>query len=247
MNDTMLHLSSVIWAALASLGFVASLIYIRRTRAATQALLQRLQEQTRAQELVAREQAAAQERERIYGNLHDDLGAKLLQLIYASPNREQADLARSVLQDLRDVVTRSRGAPCTLLEALGEIRSEAEQRLRSVSIVLNWKQPLDLPDPALDQAQSLHLFRIVREAISNVIRHAQAHTLIINMISDGRILRFEFVDDGIGPGSSGSGRGKENMRERARALDGDITWKGGTAGGTKVLLGFPLPQTSSSL
>ena len=59
MNDTMLHVSSVIWAASASLAFAASLIYIRRKRAATQALLQRLQEQTRTQELVAREQAAA--------------------------------------------------------------------------------------------------------------------------------------------------------------------------------------------
>ncbi len=228
--------------ALAGAALIVAMILLWRQRRRLRTLAQRLQAQTLVQHAAIRAQAAAEERERVYSNLHDDLGAKLLQLIYTAATPEQADVARSLLQDVRDVVTRSRGAPGTLLQVLGEIRSEAEQRLRSVGIALDWQQPDDLPDPDLDQGQSLHLFRIVREAISNVIRHARAQTLRVRMASDGRALRVELIDDGIGPNSNGSGRGKDNMRARARELEGDITWKGGTSGGTKVLLSFPLPS-----
>ena len=58
-------------------------------------------------------EAIAAERERIYSDLHDDIGAKLLGLIHSAPNPLQADSARAILQDLRDVVTRSRGTPGT--------------------------------------------------------------------------------------------------------------------------------------
>ena len=69
-------------------------------------------------------QALAEERERIYADLHDDLGAKLLQLIHTANDPRQADLARAVLQDLRDVVTRSRGEPGTL----GDVRDRDSRR-----------------------------------------------------------------------------------------------------------------------
>jgi len=212
-----------------------------RQRRALAGLRVQLDRQACAEREAVRVQAAADERERIFSNLHDDLGAKLLQLIYTASTPEQADLARAVLQDVRDVVTRSRGSSGSLQQILGEIRGEAEQRLRSVAITLDWQQPDDLPDPDLDQGQALHLFRIVREAISNVIRHARAHALRVRMACDGRALRLELIDDGIGPSPGVAGRGKDNMRARARELEGDITWKGGTSGGTKVLLSFPLP------
>lgn len=237
--------SGLLLAVISSIALLLALALLWRQRLKMRDLAARLQVQTRNQHEAIRAQAVATERERIYSNLHDDLGAKLLQLIYTATTPEQADLARAVLQDVRDVVTRSRGTPGSLQEVLGEIRSEAEQRLRSVGIALDWQQPDDLPDPQLDEGQTLHLFRIVREAISNVIRHARAHALRIRMASDGRALRLELIDDGIGPSTAGHGRGKDNMRARARELEGDITWKGGTAGGTKVLLSFPLPVAST--
>ncbi len=233
----------LIWVLLSGIALLLALVQIWRQQRRLRGYSRQWQAQVLEQQQALRARAAAEERERIFRNLHDDLGAKLLQLIYTASTPEQADLARAVLQDVRDVVTRSRGAPGSLLEVLGEIRSEAEQRLRSVDISLDWQQPEDLPDPALDEGQSLHLFRIVREAISNVIRHARAHAIRVRMASDLKVLRLELIDDGIGPTPSqtGAGRGKDNMRARARQLDGDITWKGGTAGGTKVLLSFPLP------
>jgi signal transduction histidine kinase len=195
--------------------------------------------------------AAAQERERIYADLHDDLGAHLLELIYSAPDKGFADRARAILQDLRDVVSRSRSEPGTLLDVLASIRSEAAQRLAAVGAELAWQAAEDLPDPALDQATALHLHRIVREAISNAIRHAHARRLRVRVgMGGGGVLLLELTDEKgadapeAAPGSAGSG--VDNMRARAEALHGDIKWTAGTLGGTKVLLKAPLPAVSGT-
>jgi signal transduction histidine kinase len=196
-------------------------------------------------EALVREQAAAAERERIYGDLHDDLGARLLGLIHEAATPQQADRARALLQDLRDVVTRSLGTPGTLGDVLADIRTEAAQRLASVGIGLDWQCANEVPDPALDHGRALHLYRIVREAISNVIRHAHARHVRVRVGASATQLRLELTDDGSGAGvdASPAGAGVRGMRERAAELEGDIHWKPGTAGGTKVLLTMPLVES----
>ena len=194
------------------------------------------------------EAALSTERERIYSDLHDDVGAKLLDLIYRAENPENAALARSALKDLRDVVSRARGEPPSLLEALSEMEVEARTRLEAAEISLNWRQDDDIAERRLDAAQHLHLFRIVREAISNVIRHAQAHALSVRLAVVAQILRIEIKDDGVGMLGDGQsdGRGKSNMRKRADELAGHITWRDGTLGGTRVLLSLPLERAATS-
>lgn len=186
------------------------------------------------------EAALARERERIYADLHDDLGARLLQLVYQAPTPELAGLARAALGDLRGVVSRSRGAAGSLLEVLSEMQIEAHARLDAASIELTWRQE-GFDDEALDAAQALQLFRIVREAINNVIRHAGASAISVRVVRHASALRLELTDDGGGIASDAApGRGTENMRARAADLRGDITWRGATAGGTRVILSLPL-------
>lgn len=195
----------------------------------------------RTHDAQVREQAASQERERIYSDLHDDLGAKLLSLVYRAESPVQADLARAILQDLRDVVTRSRGTPGTLGDVLADIRGEAAQRLAAVGIGLSWDEAGDLPDPLLDTGHALHLHRIVREAISNTIRHAQARHLRVRVRASAGELLLDLTDDGSGvPAAVLAGSGMRNMRTRAGELEGRIDWAPGTEGGAKVLLRMPL-------
>ncbi len=195
-------------------------------------------------EALVRAQATAAERERIHGDLHDDLGAKLLGMIHAAQSPAEADRARALLQDLRDVVTRSRGTPGSLLETLAEIRGEASQRLGAAGIGLRWELAGDLPDPLLATDRVLHLYRIVREAISNVIRHAQAGNVRVRVKMIDERLYLDLTDDGSGADAQSTGRGSGlgNMRERAAELAGDIRWAAGTEGGMKVLLTMPLPE-----
>ena len=225
------------WALAATIGL--GVLLARRSAAAQ--VLAACEARLRVVEAESREQAASQERERIYSDLHDDLGAKLLSLVYRAESPVQADLARAILQDLRDVVTRSRGTPGTLGDVLADIRGEAAQRLAAVGIGLSWDEAGDLPDPLLDTGHALHLHRIVREAISNTIRHAQAHHLRVRVRASAGELLLDLTDDGSGvPAAVLAGSGMRNMRTRAGDLDGRIDWAPGTEGGAKVLLRMPL-------
>lgn len=188
--------------------------------------------------------AVQAERERIYCDLHDDLGAKLLELVYRAESTETAALARSALRDLRDVVSKTRGQAASLLESLSEIEQESRQRLALAEIELHWQQDEDLRERSLDGATHLQLFRILREAITNVIRHAQAEVLKVRVAEVSEILRIEIKDDGHGSHQS-DGRGKSSMRKRAEDLSGHITWRGGTEGGTRVLLSLPLKRSAT--
>lgn len=220
---------------------IALVLRLRRLRAQLAAHGTTTDAGARARDAQLREQAASQERERIYSDLHDDLGAKLLSLVYRAESPVQADLARAILQDLRDVVTRSRGTPGTLGDVLADIRGEATQRLAAVGIGLGWDEADNLPDPILDTGHALHLHRIVREAISNTIRHAQARHLRVRVRASAGELLLELTDDGSGvPAAVLAGSGMRNMRTRAGELDGRIDWAPGTEGGAKVLLRMPL-------
>lgn len=227
---------------------IALAIRLRRQAARHRHATQVLVAQRRAAVDEAARLAAAAERERIYADLHDDLGARLLDLVYRAPTPAEADRVRAILQDLRDVVTRSRGTPGTLGDVLADIRGEAAQRLGAAGIELVWDAPPDLPEPELDPARALHLYRIVREAISNVIQHARAKRLRVRLRVADAHLRLELTDDGDGrAGTSGhAGRGMHGMRERATELDGAIRWAPGTEGGTKVLLELPLPPAGDA-
>ena len=229
------------WALAVTIGLG---VLLARRSAAAQALAA-CEARLRVVEAESRDQAVRQERERIYADLHDDLGAKLLGLVYQAESPVQADLARAILQDLRDVVTRSRGTPGTLGDVLADIRSEASQRLSAVGIGLAWDADDALPDPVLDSARALHLHRIVRESLSNTIRHAQARHLRVRVRASGGELLLELTDDGSGvPAAVLAGSGMRNMRTRAGELDGRIDWVPGTEGGAKVLLRMPLDASA---
>ncbi|MBW8311117.1 MAG: hypothetical protein K0M64_03690 [Rhizobium sp.] len=211
----------------------------RRRPVAPEALRGQLAELQRRLELA---QALQAERRHLYDDLHDDVGSRLLTLLHRVHEPEQQQLVREVLQDLRAILARERGIEGTLLEVLAQLREEAEQRLDTRDIALDWRQGADLPDPALDPAQAMHLFRIGREAITNALRHAAPHRLRVVLERVGADLVFEVTDDGAFDAARiGSGRGTRSMQARAGELQGNIHWQAGTLGGTKVCLRFPLP------
>ena len=186
------------------------------------------------------------ERKRIYDDLHDDVGSALLTLLHRVPESER-QLVREILQDLRAILAHDRGVEGTLLEVLAQLRDEIEQRLLTRTIILDWRQADTLPDPALDRAQAMHLFRIGREAVTNAIRHASPTRVRIIVRQVDNDLIFECTDDGhFDPARIGDGRGTRSMRNRADELHGDIHWQQGTLGGTKVHLRFPLPAAPAA-
>jgi signal transduction histidine kinase len=165
------------------------------------------------------EHAVANERERIYQDLHDDVGAKLLSLVYRAASADDANLARSALQDLREVVSRT-GSDSYSVEALmADWRAECGQRLREAGIELDWRLSAPLAETHLTQPQALNIGRILREAVSNIIRHARASHVVLDLEVAGGRLHLSVRDDGIGCDEEPLhlGRGLLSMETRAQA------------------------------
>lgn len=186
--------------------------------------------------------AVAGERERIYRDLHDDVGAKLLSLVYRAGDADSADLARSALQDLRDVVSHTQHEQLTLEEALADWHVECDQRLGAMHIQLDWRQADELPERILSQQEVVNLGRIMREAISNAMHHAKPQRVVVNIDYVLAHLSIEVRDDGVGRGQAEwkPGRGLRNMELRAGELGGTLRWEEVEPQGCSVQCRIPL-------
>ena len=177
-----------------------------------------------------KQRAMMEERNRIYRDLHDDVGAKLLGLAISAQRAnlpKEADLARSALQDLRDVVSRSAQAITPLADLLADWRAETEQRVKSAGLRLDWHFPEQETDAVVNPEAALNLSRILRESVTNILRHAQASHISIIMQIDGTHFRFSVEDDGVGMPVADlkPHRGMTGMQARAAALNAALDWR----------------------
>ena len=191
--------------------------------------------------------AATAERERIGRDLHDLLGhtlslitlklelsRKLFDRDAEAAKREVAEaerVARHALAEVRSAVT---GIRATDLAA--ELAS-ARLLLESSGVHLDYvAPPADLP-VEIERGLSL----ILREAATNIARHAQASKARIDLERDAYTLRLRVGDDGRG-GVGEDGNGLCGMRERVRALGGHLSIESPRGRGTVLLVTVPLPQ-----
>lgn len=195
-----------------------------------------------------KEQAMLEERERIYQDLHDDVGAKLLTLVYRAQTPNNAELARSALQDLRDVVSCAGVEKIALMDAMANFRVECEQRLSDVGIVLIWTDTMSSGTLQLTQPQALNLGRILREAVSNIIRHAHAGQVVISLQCAADLIVLEIADDGIGISEKeprSQGRGLANIRKRAAMLGAEVVFEDNKPQGLKLQIKLPKQALSA--
>jgi signal transduction histidine kinase len=130
-----------------------------------------------AQQLFSRQLIASQEQERkrIAADLHDDLGAKLLTIVHTSDNERISTLAREALEEMRLSVRGLTGKPVPLLNALGDWRAEFVLRLSQAGVDGSWHAPADDDVPQLLSARAfVQTTRVLREAVSNIIKHSGA-------------------------------------------------------------------------
>jgi signal transduction histidine kinase len=102
---------------------------------------------------------------------------------------------------------------------------------------------IDGEDPHLLTAERRqHILRILREALTNISRHAQAKRVVVRLQWGVKALRLRIADDGIGMTSmpnDGRGHGLRNMRERTMLLGGKLTISGQPGRGTVIDLEVP--------
>ena len=192
------------------------------------------------------EQGRSEERGRIAQDLHDDIGARLLTLMYKAPNPEMEDYVRHTLQDLK---TLTRGLAATthfLSHATAEWKADIAQRLAPTGCTLEWSFTQDR-EIQLNVVQWSGLTRILRELVSNIIAHAHAtHATIHAELANGQ-LKLAVADNGVGgtPKDWSTGLGLGGIRKRVRLLGGSIAWQQNTPAGVRcdvsVTLATPAP------
>ena len=106
---------------------------------------------------------------------------------------------------------------------------------------------VEAPDelPPLPAAVEVAAYRIAQEALTNVVRHAQARTCVVRLaavvLGDRTTLHVEIADDGEGlPSELHAGVGLRSMRERAEELGGTCIVESDEGGGTRVSAWLPL-------
>jgi two-component system, NarL family, sensor histidine kinase UhpB len=196
------------------------------------------------------EQVTERERKRIAGDLHDDLGAKLLTIVHTSDSERISSLAREALEEMRLSVRGLTGKPVRLADALGDWRAEFVSRLAQAGVEAEWVAPEDLPQ-TLSARAYVQTTRILREATSNIIKHSGASNCSVSAgISDGD---FQLVvqDDGDGISSDierrmDRGHGLAGMKNRAKQLQGQCLVESGPGFGTVIRLTIPLGSATEA-
>ncbi|GAB2495353.1 sensor histidine kinase [Arenimonas alkanexedens] len=190
--------------------------------------------------------AAMAERERIGRDLHDLLGHTLSvvalkselagRLIDADPAAARAQIgevesvARQALAQVREAVV---GIRATGLEA--ELAA-ARLALLSADVHLDQRLAPVALDPALESALAMAL----REAVTNVLRHADARRVEVELVAEGGLLRLVIVDDGRG-GVEAPGNGLAGMRERLATFGGELDVDSPRGAGTRLQITLPRP------
>lgn len=204
------------------------------------------------------ETAREDERTRISHDLHDELGQELTALHLAlSLTRDRfARDPKSIqgnLDDLGGLLGRTRGTVRRivtglrprLIEDLG-LRAGVEFLVRETE--QRSEISCDLELGAVEQVPSdvaVDAFRIVQEALTNVVRHAEAKHVDVRLRVRDDGLQIEVEDDGRGvPDAPSNGVGLIGMRERARAHAGTMTLEPRAGGGTVVSVLLPLGAPS---
>jgi len=171
------------------------------------------------------ERGRFEERQRIAQDLHDDIGARLLTLMYQAQTREMEDYIRHTLQDLK---TLTRGLAATehrLSHAAGEWKADLTQRLQVARARLDWRLHVD-HDRRLTVVQWSALTRVLRELVSNALYHGHATHVEVDLRLDGPLLRLQVADDGDGraPAAWAHGLGLGGVRKRVKLLGGEVAW-----------------------
>lgn len=200
-----------------------------------------------------RERAARTARDHLAGDLHDGcaqalshLRMELELLAMTAPEPDGGELgrlarvARMALEDLRATIAGLRHPGHEDLAEAIRRHIDFSTKLHGPDIVFE-----HVGDTRVSAVVGDELLRVVQEAVSNALRHADARVIRVILEADTELLRLVVEDDGRGLDTvseqPGGGLGLRSMHERAARLDGTLAVRTTGSGGTQVELRCPTP------
>ncbi|MFI7542512.1 GAF domain-containing protein [Actinoplanes sp. NPDC049599] len=192
-----------------------------------------------------------EDRERIARDLHDVVIQRLfatgMQLQAVAPQTNRPDIAKRInaaVDDLDATIRDIRRSIFELRAPVGTtLRTELRDAIDAATETLGFRPVLDVSGPvdsAVPDDIAPEILAVVREALTNIARHADATTARVSIrAADGAVVLI-IEDDGVGIDPSRARSGVVNMGERAHDLGGTFEVGPGEAGGTTVLWRVPI-------
>ncbi|MEU6168355.1 sensor histidine kinase [Streptomyces tanashiensis] len=223
----------------------------------------RLTEARQRAQTVEAERAAARERARIAREMHDVLSHAVSLMIVqaeagplavrAAPERAEAAF-EAISAAGRDAMTQLRGmlgvlregeeAPRAPQPGIGDLPALLEG-VRAGGLTVGYATEGGVR--ALPAAAGASVYRIVQEALTNVVKHARARAVDVRLVHADGVLRVTVTDDGRGPQGGPGGHGLVGIRERAGAHGGTAeTGPGPDGRGFEVRVLLPVAETAGT-
>jgi signal transduction histidine kinase len=179
------------------------------------------------------------ERQRIARDLHDDVNGLLLAgLLRDDPERMRSDV-RSAISEIRSIVRGANESNRSVANLIAEMRQEAATRLEAAGIALDW-QVGEIDDAGLlAYSRYRHVLSIVREGVTNILRHAGARRVHVQTHIEGGMLDLVIADDGRRGAPLVPGNGLTNCKRRAELVGGTLVTLSSDRGVT-LRLGVPI-------
>ncbi len=254
-------LKRVLWIA-GALGLVTLMAFVwvvvLRRRVAERT--RELEIQIQKRQLAERRREIEQERARVAHDLHDDLGSGLTEVnmltslvkssTTSSDEKERylvdlSETARRMVNSLDEIVWAVNPRNDTIASLASYFGSYAQRLLDLASVSCGLDIAHDLPEYPLDPKFRQEIFFAFKEALTNVVRHAQATQVWLRISVNHDCLVVEVSDNGRGfePASRHAGNdGLVNMTDRLKSLDGDCEITTDSRDGTTVRFRAPLPE-----
>jgi len=228
--------------------------------------------QAQADALLARQEftqrlisAQEQERKRLAGELHDSLGQNLsliknrIQLALSRPGMAPAvanhleaasKLMTDCLTEVRNLAHHLRPLPIEQ-SGLTDCLEELVQEVADSSAIL-FERRFEKVDDLFPGEQATVIYRIVQEALNNLVKHSRASAAAVTMERDLHCVRLKIEDNGrgfdkatvIGPHRIRTGIGLTSIDERVRMLGGSLDIRTGPAQGTILKIEIPLHEAA---
>jgi len=246
---------------LAVLVFTAA--WITQLRRQVELRTAQLQRETRERERIERRHALEAERSRIARDLHDDLGSSLTEIsVLASTGQRptsaeggHANLFQSIAGKARnliaalDVIVWAVDPEDNSLQSLADyLCGYADEFFSNTNLSCRFKVPVVFPQITLEGRVRHDLHMAVKEALNNIVRHAEATEVEFRMaVADG-MLEIEIADNGKGFAGAPEkdGHGLKNLPTRLKGIGGDCTIESRLGGGTTVKISLPMPKAGEA-
>ena len=208
------------------------------------------------------ESAREEERKNIARDIHDDLGGSLaalkidISLLSNRLKKQEADekamskltsmnsVVDKSIKDMRSIINNLRLGildDIGMIEALEWTLKETEQRHDLAGSFISDIRTSDI-DVIMDETSKTALFRMIAEALTNVVKHADAATVSVELFIEDNQVVARIIDDGKGINESNTKNnsyGIIGMRERADLLGGSISFSSPIDGGTQIDIRIP--------